>query len=139
MGMFDSIYCYRKELGSEFYGKQLQTKSLDCCMLEYFLDPEGNLWDIDYSYTHDFIDVPKEEREVPWHLYTPVKNGNHGKVRPAYSVNAMVEAYPATWDGDWGNWPTVYLYFKYGKIIDTIVGGNKGAPKPEAYLEIPSY
>ena len=51
----------------------------------------------------------------------------------------MVEAYPATWVHGWESWPTVYLYFKYGKIIDTIVGKNKGYPKPEAYLEIPSY
>jgi hypothetical protein len=137
MGMYDTIYCHR-DLGPGFYKRELQTKSLDCCMAEYFLDPDGQLWEIDYSYTHDFVDVPEEERSAPWNVFEAVPNGKHGKIRPA-KVNALVETYPARWDAHYAKWPSVYLYFKDGKIQDVIRPQPEVDNNPKAYLDIPSY
>lgn len=137
MGMYDTIYCHR-DLGPGFYRRELQTKSLDCCMAEYFLDPDGQLWEIDYSYTHDFVDVPEGQRSAPWNIFEAVPNGKHGKVRPS-KVNALVEAYPTRWDAHYTKWPSVYLYFKDGKLQDVIHPHPEVDNRPKAYLDIPSY
>lgn len=133
MGMFDTIYCH-KDLGPGFYRRELQTKSLDSCMAEYFLDPAGQLWEIDYSYTHDFVDVPEEERTAPWNVFEAVPNGKHGKIRPA-KVTALVEAYPARWDAHYAKWPSIYIYFRDGKIREVI----NPKSQDDAHLDIPSY
>ena len=46
-------------------------------MTDYWIDPEGKLFEIDLSYTQDFDRIEGSRL-----VY--VKNGNHGKVRPTY-------------------------------------------------------
>jgi len=55
MGMFDTVRS-SYDLGPGFQ-KDLQTKDLDCCMNEYWIDPSGRLFEIDFSGTHDFLEI----------------------------------------------------------------------------------
>jgi len=47
MGMFDTIRS-SYNLGEDFTNVTLQTKDLDCIMSEYWLDPAGNLYEIEH-------------------------------------------------------------------------------------------
>ena len=84
-------------------------------MNEYWISPEGQLFEIDYSHTYDFVDIPEEERVRPWNVFKTVPNGNHGKVRPVY-IFKVVELYPAKWDAHYAKWPSCHVYFKDGMI-----------------------
>jgi hypothetical protein len=46
-----------------------------------------------------------------------IPNGTHGKVRPWY-ITKYIEVYPEQWEGEWEEWPTLKLHFRYGKLID---------------------
>lgn len=72
MGMFDTI-----NSSVPYFKGVYQTKDLDCLMSDYWIDPEGKLFEIDMSFTQDFDRV--ESGRLVY-----VKNGNHGKVRPTY-------------------------------------------------------
>lgn len=114
MGMYDTVRS-SYDLGPGWLNKELQTKDLDCCMNEYWISPEGQLFEIDYSHTYDFVDIPEEERVRPWNVFKTVPNGNHGKVRPVY-IFKVVELYPAKWDAHYAKWPSCHVYFKDGMI-----------------------
>lgn len=114
MGMFDTVRS-SYDLGPGWLNKELQTKDLDCCMNEYWISPEGQLFEIDYSHTYDFVDIPEEERVRPWNVFKTVPNGNHGKVRPVY-IFKVVELYPAEWGVHYAKWPSCHVYFKDGMI-----------------------
>lgn len=72
MGMFDTVTSSVPHFKGVF-----QTKDLECLMTDYWIDPEGKLFEIDLSYTQDFDRIEGSRL-----VY--VKNGNHGKVRPTY-------------------------------------------------------
>lgn len=113
MGMFDTIRS-SYNLGKGMEG-ELQTKSLDCLMAEYWISPAGQLYEIDYSGTQDFC--VNEQDDTPfWKGITWIPNGNHGKVR-ASSYYGVIEAYPANWKGQWEDWPTCQMTFCAGKIV----------------------
>ena len=105
MGMFDTVRS-SYDLGPGYH-KDLQTKDLECLMMEYWIDPNGNLFEIDYSHTQDFTD--------DFTHYTA--NGNHGKVRP-WRITKYIRVYPERWDGDWKDWPECRIHFKDGKLQD---------------------
>jgi hypothetical protein len=46
-----------------------------------------------------------------------VPNGNHGKVSPVY-LTKYITIYPELWEGQWEEWPTLKLHFRYGNLID---------------------
>lgn len=114
MGMFDTIYC-SYDLGPGFHRKSLQTKGLECLMVEYWLDPAGYLYEIDYSGTQDYVNVPEEERSAPWNSFKIVPNGNHGKIR-AIDVTATIEVYPSVWDCHYSAFPRQTITFIRGKL-----------------------
>ena len=113
MGMYDTVRS-SYDLGPG-YKKDLQTKDLECCMCEYWISPSGQLFEIDYSGTQDFEEIPVEKRTVITGFYKTTPNGNHGKVRPVY-VFKVVELYPAKWDAHYCKWPSCHVYFKDGMI-----------------------
>ena len=113
MGMFDTVRS-SYDLGPGF-SKDLQTKDLECCMCEYWISPAGELFEVDYSGTHDFVDVPKEERTTPWNLFKTVPNGRHGVVRPV-SIFKVIEIYPAKWDAYYAPFPRKLILFDNGII-----------------------
>lgn len=117
MGMFDTIRS-SYDLGPGFL-KDLQTKDLECLMGEYWISPSGQLHEIDYSGTHDFVDVPEEERTAPWNTFEAVPNGNHGKVIPCY-ITDTIRVYPATWDCKYSAFPEKKIIFIDGVIFKVI-------------------
>ena len=114
MGMYDTVRS-SYDLGPGFR-KDLQTKDLECCMCEYWISPTGQLFWIDYSGTQDFVDVPEEERNSPWHLFKSVPNGTHGRVMPITNLFKVVEIYPAVWDCHYSPFPRLKIYFDGGII-----------------------
>jgi hypothetical protein len=114
MGMFDTIRC-SYDLGPGYLNRELQTKDLDCCMTEYWLDPAGRLYEIDYTGTHDFYEVPEEERSAPWNFFEQIPNGNHGKIKPVYLFK-VIEVYPAKWDAYYSKWPSCFILFRDGIV-----------------------
>lgn len=107
MGMYDTVRS-SYDLGPSYSRKDLQTKDLDCLMCEYWIDPVGRLYEIDYSHTQDFIN--------DFTYYVP--NGCHGKVKPVY-YTGTVEVYPSKWDCYYSPFPSCHLIFIDGIITET--------------------
>jgi len=112
MGLYDTVRS-SYDLGPGWLNKELQTKDLDCCMCEYWISPEGQLFEIDYSGTQDFVLTEEDTTIIPRIKYTP--NGNHGKVRPVFAFK-VVELYPAKWDAHYAKWPSCHVHFWDGMI-----------------------
>ena len=75
MGMFDEIRSsYQGLLGS------FETEDLDNYMVQFYLDPAGVLWRVDYTGTHDIIIGDKIDS---------VPNGNKGRVYPTYITKTI--------------------------------------------------
>lgn len=110
MGMYDRIHC-QYDAGVGFYNRTLQTKDLYSAMDEYWIDPSGKLYHIDYSGTQDW------EPNDKWG-FTPVSNGNRGKIKPILHCGSIL-VYPENWDSKYAPFPSKILIFKYG-IIDSM-------------------
>ena len=80
MGMFDTVRSSYPIFGGD-WDLDLQTKSLDCILAAYWISPAGELFQIDYSYTQDWIEKPEDEQRGFFDRYKSVPNGNHGHVR----------------------------------------------------------
>jgi hypothetical protein len=120
MGMFDYLRS-SYDLGEHFTNTRCQTKDIDNTMSDYWLSPSGQLYIIDYSHTADFVELKEGDEgynaEVPLFNFKWIPNGNHGKVSPLY-LTRYVSIYPEGWEGEWKEWPTLKLHFKYGKLMD---------------------
>lgn len=114
MGMYDTVRS-SYDLGPGFR-KDLQTKDLECCMCDYWISPAGQLFEIDYSGTQDFVEIPEEERISPWNLFKSVPNGYHGRVTPITNLFKIVEVCPSVWDCRYAPYPRLKLLFKDGII-----------------------
>ncbi len=78
MGMFDTVNSSYPIFGEGDH--DLQTKSLDCVLAQYWISPDGQLYLIDYSYTQNWVEVPEHERRGFFDRYRTVPNGNKGRV-----------------------------------------------------------
>ena len=103
MGMFDTIRS-SYDLGPGFWNKELQTKDLTCTLSVYWISPNGELFEIDYSGT---VDWGPDLKTVP--------NGNHGRVRPVV-MTREIEVYPARWDSKYAPFPTLKITFIDGVL-----------------------
>ena len=112
MGMFDRIHC-TCDLGPGFWNRTLQTKDIECMLADFWLDPAGRLFIIDYTGTQDFVDTS----EVPgnWDGFRVVKNGNHGKISP-YDFTGNIEVYPEKWDCQYAAFPRQTITFVKGQL-----------------------
>ncbi len=63
--------------------RNLRTEDLMGVMACLWLDPAGQLWEVDYANTHSFVNADCADM---------VPNGNHGRVK-AYHINKIVDAY----------------------------------------------
>lgn len=111
MGMYDSIFC-SKDLGPGFHKKEVQTKDLDCLMNEYWIDPEGKLWIIDYAGTQMFETDSKDRIRV-------VKSGSKGVIRPV-TITQVIEVYPVQWTCQYAPYPRLHLVFVGGILKEVI-------------------
>jgi hypothetical protein len=125
MGMFDYVRS-SYDLGEQFTEVELQTKDIEDygiggTMSDYWLDPHGYLYFIDYSQTSDFVELKQGDEgyndEKLFLNFRWIPNGNKGKVRP-WMITKYIEVYPATWGGSWEDWPRCRIHFKYGRLMD---------------------
>jgi len=120
MGMFDTVRS-SYDLGPGYMNKELQTKDLDCCMNDYWIDPAGQLFEIDYSHTADFVELVEGDEGYDenrrWVNLKWIPNGHHGKIKPVY-IFKIVEVYPATFDGHYAKWPSCHILFRDGIIME---------------------
>jgi hypothetical protein len=125
MGMFDYVRS-SYDLGEQFTEVELQTKDIEDygiggTMSDYWLDPHGYLYFIDYSQTSDFVELKQGDEgyndEKLFLNFRWIPNGNKGKVRP-WMITKYIEVYPAKWDGEWEDWPRCRIHFKYGRLMD---------------------
>jgi len=111
MGMFDTIIS-SYDLGPSFH--VCQTKSLHNSMSVYWLNPAGEMYNIDYDGTQDFEYAPEYDAAF-WKDFKWVSNGTHGKVRP-FPFYGMIEIYPEKWDAHWAAYPRLTLYMEHGTL-----------------------
>jgi len=124
MGMMDFVRS-SYDLGEQFTDTRLQTKDIEegygGTMTDYWLDPAGYLYVIDYSHTADLKMYepgdPEYNEEHAWLNFEWVPNGKRGKIR-LHPITKYIEVYPERWEGKWEDWPRLKLHFKYGKLQD---------------------
>jgi hypothetical protein len=131
MGMFD-YFRSSYDLGEEFTDVECHTKDIEegigGTMADYWLDPAGYLYLVDYSHTADFVVVDEDDPDYDdtrkWKNFKWVSNGNHGKVK-LHPITKYIEVYPSTWEGEWQDWPRCKIHFKYGRLVDYEVFTNQ--------------
>lgn len=120
MGLYDEIRS-SYDLGEQFTNVEMQTKGLACAMCRYWISPDGSLYEITHRETHTFETIEEDdERYDPKRLFLNfewIPTGKHGKVEPCY-VTDYVEVYPTQWKGQWEDWPSCRIHFKYGKVVE---------------------
>ena len=109
VGIYDTIFS-TFDLGPGFWNRELRTQDLDGYLANYWIDPKGFLWSIDYSGTYSFEDSK---------TITVVKNTNHGKISPFY-LNKQLELYPAIWKTYYAPTPRAYVKFEDGHVENVI-------------------
>ena len=122
MGMMDFVRS-SYNLGEHFTNTRCQTKDIEECyggtMTEYWIDPAGYLWYGDYTGTSD-MEIYEEghskyNADRAWLNFEWVPTGQHGKYR-VHPITKYIDIYPEKWDGEYKDWPTLKLHFKYGKL-----------------------
>jgi len=105
------------DLGEQFTNVVCQTKDIvdfgiGGTMTNYWLDPSGKLWCPQYHGTHTFEEISKDdERYSDKHFFLNfewIPTGVHGKFK-LHEITKYIEIYPATWKGDWHDWPRLRL------------------------------
>lgn len=115
--MFDTIRS-SYDLGPAFsFNRELQTKGLDCLCEEYWIDPAGRLYKIDYAGTQDWEQTPKEERKNSLDRYRVVPNGRKGRITPCI-ITKTIEVYPTKWTAHYAPYPRKSLIFINGQLSD---------------------
>lgn len=114
------------DLGEQFTNVTCQTKDIEefgigGTMTNYWLDPSGRLWAPHYRDTHTFEEIPEDDpRYSEKHKFLNfewIPTGNHGKYK-LHEITKYIEVYPAEWKGEWEDWPTLRLHFRYGILQD---------------------
>ena len=123
MGMFD-YFRSAYDLGEQFTNVTCQTKDIEefgigGSMTEYWLDPAGKLWYPCYIGTNTFEEIaeddPRYSEKHPFLNFEWIPTGEHGKYKH-HPITKYIEVYPAEWKGEWKDWPTLRLHFRYGII-----------------------
>ena len=113
------------DLGEQFTNTTCQTKDIEegysGTMTHYWLDPNGVLWYPDYVGTSTFECIPEDDpRYDKKHLFLNfewIPTGQRGKYK-VHPITKYIEVYPERWEGEWKDWPTLRLHFKYGVLQD---------------------
>lgn len=115
------------DLGEQFTNVVCQTKDIEDgiggTMTDYWLDPAGKLWCPHYRDTHTFEEIPEDDERYSERLgflnFEWIPTGQHGKYQP-FLLTKYIEIYPATWKGDWHDWPRLRLHFRDGIVQEYI-------------------
>lgn len=124
MSMYDTIRS-SYDLGPQFTDVELQTKDIEegygGTMTDYWLDPEGYLWYGDYTGTSSMEIYeeghPKYNPDKKFMNFDWIPTGVRGKYK-VHPITKYINVYPTNWKGQWEEWPTLKLHFKYGKLQD---------------------
>ena len=125
MGLFD-YFRSSYDLGPDFTDVLCQTKDIDDSgiggsMDEFWVDPAGVLWRLDFGGTHtlEFVEEgdPRYVPDRPFLNHTWEPTGRHGRV-VHHPLTKYVEVYHADWKGDWQEWPRCRLHFRDGVLQD---------------------
>jgi len=124
MGMYDTIRS-SYDLGPQFTDVELQTKDIEegygGTMTDYWLDPDGYLWYGDYTGTSSMEIYeeghPKYNPDKKFMNFDWIPTGVRGKYK-VHPITKYINVYPTNWKGQWEDWPTLKLHFKYGKLQD---------------------
>jgi hypothetical protein len=123
-----TIFAHHMIWVKQFTNTECQTKDIEefgigGSMTEYWLDPAGKLWCPNYTGTHTFEEIAKDdERYSEKHAFLNfewIRTGAHGKYKP-HPITKYIEVYPARWEGEWEDWPTLRLHFIGGVLQDFI-------------------
>ena len=115
------------DLGEQFTNVVCQTKDIEDgiggTMTDYWLDPAGKLWCPHYRDTHTFEEIPEDDERYSERLgflnFEWIPTGQHGKYQP-FLLTKYINVYPATWKGDWHDWPRLRLHFRDGILQEYI-------------------
>jgi len=126
VSMFD-YFRSSYDLGEQFTNVVCQTKDIEDgiggTMTDYWLDPAGKLWCPHYRDTHTFEEIPEDDERYSERLgflnFEWIPTGQHGKYQP-FLLTKYIEIYPATWKGDWHDWPRLRLHFRDGILQEYI-------------------
>ena len=113
------------DLGEQFTNTTCQTKTIEesygGTMTHYWLDPNGVLWYPDYVGTNTFECIPEDDprydKKRLFLNFEWIPTGQRGKYK-VHPITKYVEVYPEQWEGEWEDWPTLRLHFKYGVLQD---------------------
>jgi hypothetical protein len=113
MGYYDTIFS-NFDLGPGFWNRTLKTQNLDNLFSEYWLDPKGRFWSIDYTGTYDFEDHGD---------FKLVKSTNNGRVTP-FNFTKQIEVYPAVWSSWYAPTPRAIVSIEHGQVKECYYAGN---------------
>ena len=103
MGMYDTVRC-DYPLTPELTGVECQSKDFDPYggrMTDYYIDPDGTVWHIDYYGTTEYVRDPTGHK--PWG-YKRLPTGRRGRVKP-HRITSYVSIYPVDFRGRWEDIP----------------------------------
>jgi hypothetical protein len=116
--MYDNIR-NNYDIGPGFNNRILQTKNICTTpmMRNFWIDPAGQLWEINCDGTHDFCEGANNTSGFGW-----IRNGNHGRCSPVY-LSSSITVYPEKWDCKYAPFPECKLLFRDGilEVITNIV------------------
>lgn len=110
------------DLGEQFTNVNCHTKDIEefgigGSMTHFWLDPAGRLWCPHYRDTHTFEiieeDDPRYSEKFKFLNYEWIPTGKHGLYKP-HEITKYIEIYLEEWNGEWEDWPTLRLHFRYG-------------------------
>lgn len=126
MGMFDDIVVKveiplpteLKSLNIDWKNYKFQTKDLDNCLLEFFINEEGFLYE--HIVEREYISYTQEERKSkkikPWDIWKEViEKETYDKKIEDYHGKILFYTYDK-YDENNDYWVEFYAYFIYGKL-----------------------
>jgi len=120
MGMFDTVRC-DYEIAPGITGVECQTKDimsdLGGTLSEYYIDPAGKMWYIDYHGTYEL-----EPRDNTIFRMKRVSTGQHGKVKPMFGFTSYLTIYPV---GSSNHWLKARLHIVGGQVQSFTVNTEK--------------
>lgn len=121
MGMFDYLHS-SLHLFDDESDKDLQTKDFECSMSNYWLNPHGQLYQVNYLNTYRLIENAKSTDWRDFFKWQPT--GNKGVVTP-YMKTTLARVYPSKWNEKDGDWPELHLYFRFGQLKEIVSIPNR--------------
>lgn len=124
MGMYDEITIKKalplpkelKKLPIQWKEHKFQTKNLENCLLEYFIDNKGNLYEIDIEREYiPYSEEEKKNKQSPWDLYKEVKEISRHNKKVDFHGKLCFYDY-LNFDEQQDCWLEFEAYFIYGKL-----------------------